>query len=154
MAVNARPLSDTVITEAITIIAMLTGECSQSVSASRPIEAAAASAIVRIGRSREPTRSDHRPAAIRPPAPNIWAAVTIAPADAADQPRSLISHTTVNVHTTTCGATKRHDTAWMRHNTDEPRYGFARSASSASCRGGRGGSITATAHTTADAAHT
>ena len=42
----------------------------------------------------------------------------------------------------------------MRHNTDDPRYGLARSDSSASCRGGRGGSTTATAHTTADTAHT
>ena len=133
IAVNAKPLSDTVITEAITITATLTGESSQSVSASRPIAAAAASAMVRIGRSREPTMSDQRPAAIRPPAPSIWAAVTIAPADAADQPRSLISHTSVNVHTTTWGTTSRTDTAWMRHNTDDPRYGLARSASSASC---------------------
>src|SRR6185436_16727268 len=62
---------------------------------------------------------------------STWAAVTIAPADAADQPRSLISHTSVNVHTTTWGATSRHDTAWMRHNTDDPRYGLARSAASA-----------------------
>ena len=42
----------------------------------------------------------------------------------------------------------------MRHNTDDPRYGLARSASAASCRGGRGGSITATAHTGPDTAHT
>ena len=98
--------------------------------------------------------SDHRPAAIRPPAPSSCAIVTSAPADPADQPRSVINHTSVNVHTTTCGATSRTDTAWMRHSTDEPRYGLARSCSVASARGGRGGSFTATAHTTADTAHT
>src|SRR5262245_24727252 len=101
MAVNANPLSDTVITDAITISATLTGESSQSVRASRPIAAAAASAMERIGPSRELTMSDQRPAAIRPPAPSSWANVTIAPADAADQPRSAISHTSVNVHTKT-----------------------------------------------------
>ena len=45
--------------------------------------------------------SDHRPAAIRPAAPSTCATVTSAPADAADQPRSVINHTSVNVHTTT-----------------------------------------------------
>ena len=70
MAVNANPLSDTVMTEATTIIATLTGELSQSVSANTPIATAAASAMVRIGLSREPVTSDQRPAAIRPPAPN------------------------------------------------------------------------------------
>src|SRR5262245_16109121 len=114
MAVNANPLSDTVITDATTISATLTGEPSQSVRASTPIAADAASAMERIGLSRELTMSDQRPTAIRPAAPSSWATVTITPADAADQPRSVISHTSVNVHTTTCGTTSRTDTAWMR----------------------------------------
>ena len=42
----------------------------------------------------------------------------------------------------------------MRHSTADPRYGLARSCSVASARGGRGGSFTATAHTTAETAHT
>lgn len=50
--VNAKPLSDTVITEAATISAMLTGDDNQSVSASAAMVTAAASAMVRIGRSR------------------------------------------------------------------------------------------------------
>ena len=42
----------------------------------------------------------------------------------------------------------------MRHNTDDPRYGLARSASAASCLGGRGGSTTADrAHHRGDRAH-
>ena len=54
--------------------------------------------------------------------------VTIAPADPADQPRSVISHTRVNVHTSDCGTTSSTDTAWMRHSVDVPRYGLARSS--------------------------
>ena len=49
IAVNAKPLSDTVITEGDDISAMLTGECSQSVIATRAIDAAAAPAMIRIG---------------------------------------------------------------------------------------------------------
>ena len=121
IAVKANPLSDTVITDATITIATLIGEFSQSVSANRPIDAAAASAMTRIGRSRERTMSDHRPAAIRPAAPSTWASVTSRPADAADQPRSAINHTSVNVHTTTCGATRSTETAWMRHSVADPR---------------------------------
>ena len=67
--------------------------------------------MVRIGRSRDPVLSDQRPAAIRPPAPRICAKVTIAPAEAADQPRSVISHTKANVHTSACGTTSSTETA-------------------------------------------
>ena len=45
----------------------------------------------------------------------------MAPADPADQPRSLISHTSVKVHTMTWGTTSNTDTAWIRHNTVDPR---------------------------------
>ena len=65
--------------------------------------------------------SDQRPAAMRPPAPNTWAIVTMAPAEPADQPRSLISHTSVNVHTIAWGTTSNTDTAWMRHSVADPR---------------------------------
>ena len=95
-----------------------------------------------------------RPAAIRPSAPRTCATVTSAPADSADQPRSAISHTRVNVHTTHCGTTSSTDTAWMRHSTDDPRYGLARCSAGASARGGRGGSSTPTALTSAATAHT
>src|ERR1700712_3262002 len=100
---------------------------------------AAPIAMVRIGRSRDPVLSDHRPAAIRPAAPRTWAKVTIAPAEAADQPRSVISHTRVNVQTRHCGTTSRTDTAWIRHSTDEFRYGLASSSAGASARFDRGG---------------
>ena len=91
--------------------AMLSGECSRSVTARRPIAIAAPTAMVRTGCRREPTLSDHRPAAILPAAPRIWATVTIVPAEAADQPRSVISHTRVNVQITACGATSSTETA-------------------------------------------
>ncbi len=82
---------------------------------------AAPTAMVRTGCSREPTLSDQRPTATLPAAPRSWANITIAPADAADQPRSVISHTRANVQTTHWGPTSRTDTAWMRHRVDEPR---------------------------------
>ncbi len=75
------------IADAAIITAMLQGECSASVIASTTIEAAAAAAIIRIGRSRRPIQSDHRPAAIRPSAPNTWATITSTPADSGVQPR-------------------------------------------------------------------
>src|SRR6478735_9851550 len=105
--------------------------------------------MVRTGCSREPTLSDHRPAAIRPAAPHNWAMVTIAPADPADQPRSVISQTRVNVQTSDWGTTRSTDTAWIRDSVDVPRYGLARSSGCASARGGRGGSRTPMAVTTA-----
>lgn len=37
--------------------------------------------MIRIGPIREPTRSDHRPATMRPAAPRIWAAVMSGPAE-------------------------------------------------------------------------
>ena len=106
MAVNANPLSDTVITEATTIIATLTGEPSQSVSANVPSDGGRD----RDGADRPQSRavtSDQRPAAIRPPAPNTWVTVMRAPADAADHPRSVISHTSAKVHSTDWGTTSR-----------------------------------------------
>ena len=162
IAVKANPLSETVTTDATTISATLIGESSQSVSASSPIDTAAAAAIVRMGPIRElstspdrrSTKSDHRPAAMRPPAPKSCATVTIAPADPADHPLSVINQASVNVHTIACGATSSSEVRWMRTSSEEPRYGLARSASLASARAGRGGSSTATAHTTAAAAQT
>src|SRR4051812_12742330 len=121
IAVNARPLSDTVITDAATITAMDSGEWIRSVAASSAIATAAPMAMVRMGCNREPALSDHLPAAILPAAPRIWAKVTMAPAEAADHPRSVINHTRVNVHTTHCGATSSTETAWMRHSVDDPR---------------------------------
>ena len=118
MAVNARPLSDTVTTDATTMTTTASGESSWSRSASRPIDKAATAAIQRTGCNREPTRSDHRPAAIRPAAPDNWAIVTTSPAEPADQPWPLINHTRVNVHTTHCGTTSSTDTAWIRQSVD------------------------------------
>ncbi|OBK96163.1 hypothetical protein A5645_09745 [Mycobacterium asiaticum] len=57
-----------------------------SVKASRNSVSAAASAMNRTGRIREPTRSDQRPTRIRPPAPINCEIVTIPPAAATDQP--------------------------------------------------------------------
>ena len=111
IAVNARPLSLTVITEAAIITGMLSAESDQSATASASIEAAAPTAMIRMGRSRDPIQSDQRPAATRPSAPSTWATVTRPPADAADQPRSVMSHTRVKVHTTHCGTTSSTDTA-------------------------------------------
>jgi len=121
IAVKARPLSLTVTTDATINAAILHAESSASVSASSTMDAAAAAAMIRMGRNRAPIRSDHRPAATRPNAPRIWVTVTRAPADAADHPRSLISHTSEKVHTNACGTTSSTDTAWMRHSVCEPR---------------------------------
>ena len=121
IAVNARPLSLTVTTEATTITGMLHTDPSASVNPSSAIEAAATTAMVRIGRNLDPTRSDQRPAAIRPSAPRIWETITNTPAEAADQPRSVISQTRANVHTMACGTTSSTDTAWIRHSSGEPR---------------------------------
>ena len=110
MAVNARPLSLTVTTEATIIAATLQAQSAASDRVSVSMATAAATAITRIGRSREPTRSDHRPAPTRPSAPSTCARVTSAPAEPADQPLSAISHTRVNVHTTLCGMTSSTDT--------------------------------------------
>ena len=121
----------------------------------RPIRIiAAAAAMIRMGRRRAPIVSDHRPAAIRPSAPRICETVTRTPAAAGDHPCSLIIHTSAKVHTSACGTTSSTETAWMRHSVCEPRYGLARSCGEASARGGRGGSVTASRHTTAARAHT
>ncbi len=125
IAVNARPLSLTVTTDATISSATLTPEPTASVSASAAIDTTAATAMTRIGRSREPTRSDHRPAPIRPRAPRICATVTSTPAVPADQPRSVISHTSAKVHTRHCGTTNSTETTWIRHSRPEPRYGLA-----------------------------
>ena len=129
MAVNANPLSDTVITDATIISAMLTGESSASVTASSIIDPAAARAMTRMGRRRadttsplrRSTASDQRPAPIRPPAPSSWADITSVPAEPGDQPRASISHTRVKVHTSTWGTTSSTDARWMRHSIDDPR---------------------------------
>jgi hypothetical protein len=80
IAVNASPLSLTVITEAAIITGMLSAESDQSATASASIEAAAPTAMIRMGRSRDPIQSDQRPAATRPSAPSTWATVTSPPA--------------------------------------------------------------------------
>jgi hypothetical protein len=110
-------------------------------------------AIVRTGRIREPTRSDQRPTAIRPSAPSIWVRVINPPAAATDQPRWCISHTSMNVTVTVCGIISRPATAWMRHSTNDPRYGLASSSSVAVLRDFLGGSTIPSALATAATVH-
>jgi len=64
-----------------------------------------ATAMTRIGRIREPTRSDHRPAAVRANAPSSCDTASSPPADAVDQPCTPINQTSMNVKTTFCGTT-------------------------------------------------
>ena len=46
----------------------------------------------------------------------------------------------MNVAVTVCGIISRPATAWIRHNTDDPRYGLASSRAVAVSRAFRGGS--------------
>ncbi len=75
------------------------------------------------------------------------------PAAATDQCRFLISHTSMNVTVTVCGIIIRPATAWIRHSTNDPRYGLASSWSLAASRRFRGGSTIPTALATAPIAH-
>ncbi|OBG22692.1 hypothetical protein A5764_12405 [Mycobacterium sp. 852002-51057_SCH5723018] len=122
--------------------------------ASRKRAEAAATAMMRTGRMREPTRSDQRPTAMRPSAPSSCESVTKPPAAAIDQRWSFISQTSMKVTVTVCGIISRPPTAWMRHNTDDPRYGLASSCAVAVPRGLRGESTMPTALVNAAAAHT
>ena len=153
MAVNANPLSDTVITEAMTIIATLTGESSQSVTASSPIDAAAASAMVRIGRSREPTSQTSVPQRFGQRRPDLGGRHDRArrrgrPTAIGHQPhqRERPHHGLRNDQQ----APRRR--GCVKHR--RPRYGLARSLGGASARGGAAGRSRPTAHTSADTAHT
>ena len=65
--------------------------------ASPVISSIAATASWRIGRSRLPTRSDHRPEPIRPKAPANWKAKISRPASTASQCRSATRKVSVNV---------------------------------------------------------
>ena len=82
----------------------------------------------RIGRSREPTMSDHRPRRCGRPHPAPGRRSPWRPPTPPTSRGRVISHTSVNVHTTTCGTTSSTETAWMRHSTADPRYGLARSS--------------------------
>ena len=91
IAVNARPLSLTVITEAAIITGMLSAESDQSATASASIEGPRRPAMIRMGRSRDPSS----PTSVRPrPGPARrapWATVTKAgrcrrPAAVGDEP--------------------------------------------------------------------
>ncbi|ORV00200.1 hypothetical protein AWB93_10305 [Mycobacterium bohemicum] len=152
MAVASSPLSS----EAITVIATISGawkrELRKSAQANRKSVAPAPIAMMRTGRIREPIRSDQRPTAMRPSALINCATVTRTPAAATDQFRFLISHTSMNVTVTVCGTIIRPATAWIRHSTNDPRYGLASSCSLAASRGLRGGSTIATALATAPTA--
>lgn len=83
--------------------------------------AAAVAAIVRTGRIRDPTRSDHRPTRMRPNAPSSCEAVTSAPAAPTDQWYSLSNQISMKVTVTVCGIISRADTMWIRHSTLDPR---------------------------------
>ncbi|KQH80702.1 hypothetical protein AO501_16415 [Mycobacterium gordonae] len=85
MAVASRPLSSTASTETVIINITSKREPTRSLRASRSRASAAARAMMRTGRIREPTRSDQRPTRMRPPAPISCEMVTRPPAAATDQ---------------------------------------------------------------------
>jgi len=103
IAVASNPLSSTAITDMAIMSITSYREPWLSTSASRNRVAAAATAMMRTGRIREPTRSDQRPTAMRPSAPSSCETVTKAPAAATDQPWWFISQTNMNVTVTVCG---------------------------------------------------
>jgi hypothetical protein len=84
IAVDSRPLSSTATTEAATISGTAIDERRWSANANPASTTTPVTAMMRTGRKREPTRSDHRPTTIRPTAPSNWESVTTAPADAID----------------------------------------------------------------------
>ncbi len=73
--------------------------------------------MIRSGRIREPMRSDHRPAAMRPSAPSICERPTSTPAHTIDRPCLPTNQTSMNVSTTGWGTISSADARWMRHNT-------------------------------------
>lgn len=121
IAVDSNPLSSTAITEATTMHHTAAEEPMRSVNPSTIMVVAAVAAIVRTGRIRDPTRSDHRPARMRPTAPSSCETVTSAPAAPTDQWRSLSSQISMNVTVTVCGIISSADTAWIRHSMRDPR---------------------------------
>ena len=152
-AVNARPLLATVTAVAAIMIATARGVSSSTPRAT--IVTSAATATMRIGPSRLPTRSDHQPTPMRAAAPSSWVEATSAPAAVVDHCRSSMSHTSMYVHTVICGMTRSIDATWMRPRRELPRYGLASCPlSAASARLGRGGSTTRAATMTVVAAHT
>ncbi|OBK49196.1 hypothetical protein A5655_02680 [Mycobacterium sp. 1081908.1] len=154
MAVASRPLSSTASTEMVTISGMSNRESRRSERASRNRVSAAAAAMTATGCKREPMRSDQRPTATRPAAPSSCDSVTRPPAAATDQWWWFISQTSMNVTVTVCGIMSRPATAWMRHSTDDPRYGLASSAVLAASRGLRTGLTMPRALATVAAVHT
>lgn len=121
IAVVSSPLSRTAITEMAIMSSTSYLEPSLSTAASRNNVAAAAAAIRRTGRMRDPTWSDQRPTATRPSAPSSCDMVTKTPACATDQPWWLISQTNMNVTVTVCGIISNADAACIRHRIDDPR---------------------------------
>ena len=110
---------------------------------------AVTAAMNATGCIRDPIRSDQRPTRMRPSAPSNCDTVIAPPAAAIDQPSFLISQTSMNVTVTVCGIISSDDTAWMRHSTEETRYGLASSSWVAVSRDLRGGSTTPTMLNTA-----
>jgi hypothetical protein len=86
MAVASNPLSSTATTEIVIISKTSNRELTLSEMANRNSVNAEATAMMRTGRIREPTRSDQRPTRMRPPAPISCEMVTRPPAAATDQP--------------------------------------------------------------------
>ncbi|BBX48925.1 hypothetical protein GCM10009641_00290 [Mycobacterium cookii] len=80
IAVDSNPLSSTATTAAATISGTAINKCRWSATANMTRISTAATAIMRTGRSRDPTRSDHRPTKIRPTAPSTCDTVTTHPA--------------------------------------------------------------------------
>ena len=89
----------------------------RSPSANTSSTAALATASWRIGRRREPTRSDHQPLAMRPPAPAIWATATKHPAAPGDQPCSRTRYSSENAEIANCGSTSSALAACTRGST-------------------------------------
>jgi hypothetical protein len=144
--VNASPLSATVTTPPTASAAIASQGATASPSAKVSRTSAAPTASWRIGRSREPTRSDHTPDPMRPTAPAIWITATNAPAAVVPQPCWRTRYSVPNALTANCGTTSIALAACSRHSTGV-RYGEAVCAPGA--RGGRTGSGAATTTSTA-----
>ena len=78
---------------------------------------AAPTASWRIGRSREPTRSDHTPDPMRPTAPAIWITATNAPAAVVLQPCWRTRYSVPKALIANCGTTSMALAACTRHST-------------------------------------
>ncbi|GAA3244752.1 hypothetical protein GCM10020256_70830 [Streptomyces thermocoprophilus] len=116
VAVKARPLVLAVMPQASTTAASVSGDGHTAPSAVSPITTAMHSDSRRIGRTRLPTRSDQRPAAIREPAPSTWATASSWPAWTALQPRTSTRNTIPNAPAVNCGTHSSALEACTRHN--------------------------------------